>query len=71
MKTKVSELRELGHADLQSEIKKAREKLFKFRFHAKNEDMQRAGDIRSLRRHIARVNTVLRERELDAAGRKE
>ncbi|MGE3163355.1 MAG: 50S ribosomal protein L29 [Planctomycetota bacterium] len=71
MTTKVSELRELGVADLNAEIKKAREKLFKFRFHSKNEDMQRAGDIRSLRRHIARVNTVLRERALKAADRKE
>lgn len=66
----IDELRELPAEDLKVEISKAREKLFKFRFHGKNEEMQRAGEIRALRRRIARVLTIVRERELAAQGRK-
>lgn len=66
--SKASELRELPADDLQLEMKKAREKLFKFRFHAKNEEMQRAGEIRALRRRIARIQTVLRERQLQSSA---
>lgn len=61
---KVEEIRNLAVPDLEAEILKMRERLFKFRFHAKNEEMQRAGEIRLLRRDIARCRTVLREREL-------
>ena len=68
---KAQEIRELPDVELESEIDKSRAKLFKFRFHAANEEMQRAGEIRQLRRNIARMKTVLRERLLQKAGSKE
>ena len=61
---KTLEIRELPDIEIESEITKARAKLFKFRFHAANEEMQRAGEIRQLRRDIARMLTILRQRQL-------
>ncbi len=61
---RASEIRDLPDEEIQNEINKARASLFKFRFHAESEEMQRAGEIRGLRRDIARMKTVLRERQI-------
>ena len=66
---KASDIRELDRNEIEKEIRKARAELFKFRFQRDSEEMQRAGDIRQLRRHVARLKTVLRERELEEANR--
>lgn len=63
---KPSEIRDMPDAEIETQITKAREKLFKFRFHAANEDMQRAGEIRTLRRDVARLKTVQRQRMIAA-----
>ncbi len=68
---KTTEIRELPDVEIESEIQKAHAKLFKFRFHAANEEMQRAGEIRQLRRDIARMKTILHERRLDKTRGKE
>lgn len=65
---KASEIRGLPAEEINTEIRKARAKLFKFRFHTGDEEMHRAGEIRNLRRQIARMMTVLRERELKEAN---
>ena len=62
---KASDIRGLPVEEINTEIRKARAKLFKFRFHSGNEEMHRAGEIRNIRRTIARLKTVLRERELE------
>ena len=62
---KVSEVRQLPDEDLVIEIKKRHESLFHIRLRAANEEVQRAGEIRSMRRDIARMKTVLRERSLE------
>lgn len=59
---KVSEFRQLPDEDLAMEIKKRHESLFHIRLRAANEEVQRAGEIREMRRDIARMKTVLRER---------
>ena len=68
---KTNDIRELPDIDIQTEIKKAHAKLFKFRFNSANEEMQRAGEIRTLRRDIARMKTVLRQRELTQGSNEE
>ncbi len=65
---KISEVRQLPDEDLTIEIRKRREGLFKIRFKAANEETQRAGEIREMRRDIARMNTVLRERAMERDG---
>ena len=62
---KISEVRELQTADITLEIGKIRSRLFKYRFNAASDEMQRAGEIRTLRRDIARLKTILRERQLN------
>jgi large subunit ribosomal protein L29 len=61
----VSEVRQLPDEDLVLEIKKRHESLFQIRLKAANEEVQRAGEIREMRRDIARMKTVLRERALE------
>ncbi len=61
---KAVDIRGLPREEIEDQIAKIRAKLFKFRFQRENEEMQRAGEIRELRRTIARMKTVLREREL-------
>ncbi|MFN0059407.1 MAG: 50S ribosomal protein L29 [Planctomycetota bacterium] len=63
---KFAEVRDLPATEIQSEIVKIRAKLFKFRLQSTSEEMQRAGEIRTLRRDVARLKTVLRQRELAA-----
>ncbi|MFQ5653118.1 MAG: 50S ribosomal protein L29 [Planctomycetota bacterium] len=68
---KASEMRELPAVEIETEIKKRHARIFKFRFNSGNEEMQRAGEIRKLRRDIARLKTVQRERELEGSRGKE
>lgn len=65
---KTSEIRDLPEADIQVEIAKRRKKLFEYRFRAGQEEKQRAGEIRSLRRDIARMLTIQNERVAEKSG---
>lgn len=65
---KVSEFRQLPDEDLKIEIRKRQEGLFQIRLKAANEETQRAGDLREMRKDIARMNTVLRERVSERAS---
>ena len=61
----VKEVRQLPDEDLVIEINKRNASLFQIRLKAANEEVQRAGEIREMRRDIARMKTVLRERALE------
>ena len=50
--------------DLVQEIARLREEMFQHRFHGQSEDKGDRGLIRKHRRDIARITTILREREL-------
>ncbi|MGA1201872.1 MAG: 50S ribosomal protein L29 [Planctomycetota bacterium] len=63
---KTSDIRQLPDADIDVEIAKRRKKLFDYRFRAGQEEKQRAGEIRTLRREIARMKTILSERRIAA-----
>lgn len=58
----LKEMRELPNEELHSEIVKAREKVFKMRFQGKGKDLENPGEYKALRKAIARLHTVLRER---------
>ena len=49
---------------LVEELRKAKEELFNLRFQAATGQLENPGRIRSVKRDIARIYTVLREREL-------
>ena len=65
---KAADVRELPDVDIAVEVAKRRKKLFDFRFQSGQEDKQRAGEIRALRRDIARMLTIQRERKLGGGG---
>ncbi|MBI3861293.1 MAG: 50S ribosomal protein L29 [Planctomycetia bacterium] len=59
-----SELREMSSDQLEFTLKEAREALFQLKFQASTEKLDAPSNLRKTRREIARIHTVLREREL-------
>ena len=59
----IQEIRTLPDDELGGEIDKARAKIFKMRFQGKGGDVENPGSLKALRRQIARMMTVRRERE--------
>ena len=58
------ELEELNDVDLASKLKEAKEELFNLRFQAATGQLESHGRLRTVKKDIARIYTVLREREL-------
>jgi large subunit ribosomal protein L29 len=58
------ELDTLDDARLVEELKKAKEELFNLRFQSATGQLESHGRIRAVKRDIARIYTVIREREL-------
>jgi len=66
--TTASELRALSGDDLAQKLLEAKEELFNLRFQAATGQLESNGRLRAVRRDIARIYTVLRERELGIIG---
>ena len=62
--TPAHEFRELDNAELQSRLKDAKEELFNLRFQKATGQLTNNRRISTVKRDIARIYTVLREREL-------
>jgi len=62
--TKVSELDEMTNADLETRLREAKEELFNLRFQSATGQLENHGRLRTVKRDIARIYTVVREREL-------
>lgn len=62
--TKVGELRNLDDADLISKLSEAKQELFNLRFQGATGQLENHGRLRAVRKDIARIYTILREREL-------
>lgn len=61
---KAEALRELADKELQDKLKDSKEELFNLRFQMATGQLDNPLRLREVRRDIARVKTVLREREL-------
>jgi len=61
--TKSSELRELSREQLETRLSEAREEEFRLRFRSATEAIDNPMRFRSIRRDIARILTVLAEKE--------
>jgi large subunit ribosomal protein L29 len=61
---KASKLRDLSKEDLVQEESDLREQLFKLRFQAATGQLESASRRRTVRRDIARILTILRERDV-------
>jgi large subunit ribosomal protein L29 len=60
------EIRELGDADIEQKIEEAQEELFRLRFRSATQLLENPMLVRTLRRDIARMKTILHERTLEA-----
>jgi len=58
------ELRSLEDDELETKLREAKEELFNLRFQAATGQLESHGRLRAVRKDIARIYTVLREREL-------
>jgi len=63
---KVSEIRELSNQELQDKIRELKEELFNLRFQMATGQQENTMRLGHVRKSIARIKTVLRERELSA-----
>ncbi len=61
------EIRELGDTDIEQQIVELRGELFDLRMRGAYEELENSARIGQLRRDIARLKTIQRERELAAA----
>jgi large subunit ribosomal protein L29 len=62
--TKAGELRELSDEELVTKLKEAKAELFNLRVQAATGQLDNHGRLQVIRREIARIYTIMREREL-------
>ena len=62
--TSTVDLRGLANDELVSKLREATEELFNLRFQAATGQLESHGRLRAVRKEIARLYTVMREREL-------
>ena len=68
---KVNEIRNLTTEEINTKIKESKEELFNLRFQQATGNLDKPSKIKELRHTVARLKTVLRERELEELGKAE
>lgn len=61
---KASEIREKTQVELQSELNELKSELFKLRFQLATNQLENPMKLKDVKKSIARVKTIMREREL-------
>ena len=64
VRRKFSEIREVSNEEINAKLKQSKEELFNLRFQQATGNLEKPSRIRDLRHTVARLKTVLREREL-------
>ena len=65
---KASEIREMSSEKLQTKLTELKEELFNLRFQLAVNQLENSSRIGAVKKDIARVSTILRQRELDSAA---
>ena len=60
----IVELRDLDDDELVTKLREAKEELFNLRFQAATGQLESHGRLRTVKKDIARIYTIMREREL-------
>ena len=60
---KPADIRDLTQEEIENQIAQAQEELFRLRFRSATQELESPALVKSLRRDIARMRTILRERE--------
>ncbi|MGM0877607.1 MAG: 50S ribosomal protein L29 [Bacillota bacterium] len=66
---KANDIRDLTTAELEQKVKSLKEELFNLRFQLATGQLENTARIREVRKSIARMKTVIREREIAANNR--
>lgn len=61
----IKEIRKLSDQDIKSKIKSTKEELFTKRMQQANGTLEKPSELRVLRKNVAKMKTVLKERELN------
>ncbi len=64
----IDELRQLTDDELTAKVREAKEELFNLRFQAATGQLESHGRLGAVRKEIARLYTIIRERELGIGG---
>ena len=67
MSSKAAELRDLVDEELEGRLGEAKQELFNLRFQLATGQLDNYARINQVRKDVARINTLLREREIAAA----
>ncbi|HCD3073452.1 TPA: 50S ribosomal protein L29 [Staphylococcus aureus] len=62
---KAKEIRDLTTSEIEEQIKSSKEELFNLRFQLATGQLEETARIRTVRKAIARLKTVAREREIE------
>ena len=63
---KVAEIRELSTEEIQKKLVETKKELFNLRFQQATGNLEKPSRIRDLRHTVARMKTVLKERQVEA-----
>ena len=64
----IKEIRKLSDAELKTKIRETKEELFTKRMQQANGTLERPSELKTLRKDVAKMKTILRERELDGGN---
>ena len=67
-KTTIESLRAMATEELTNKVRESKEELFNLRFQAATGQLESHGRLTAVRKEIARIYTVIRERELGIGG---
>ena len=65
----IKEIRKLSDADLKNKIRETKEELFTKRMQQANGTLEKPTELRTLRKNVAKMKTVLTERKLDGGNK--
>ena len=63
-KMKINKIREMSSPELQTELSELKTELFKLRFSLATNGLDNPMKIKEVKKDIAKINTILKEREL-------
>ena len=66
---KVTEIRELTVDDLRARVKDLDDQIFRLRIQKSMGQLEAPAKVREIRRDVARIRTIIREKELQAAAK--
>jgi large subunit ribosomal protein L29 len=69
MPLRSDEIREMSDGDINARVAELEEERFRLKFRSATEPLENPLRLRTIRRDIARLKTILRERQIAAGGR--